>query len=352
MRRHLFTPLLLAVAAGTVIGGAHGDTLALRGGDVLSGRLLSICDGTIVFQTSLSGQMMAPVDEVVALTTDEYVNVSVDGAPPSPARFAQQKDAFRLAYRDGSAATIAGLGTVTAANPLPEETTTVDWEAGVLWRSGHEDYTDVFGRLGLLRETDSFGIRSQWLIERADPETFPRRLLSYTEWRLGLRDKLAPMLSLELERDAEAGLALRGDLNFGAGKRLFDSASQSLDAAFGIGGTIARYDADIAGPEDGSSVFHRRLSEEKEIERIQLRLRLRYLHALLGNGSIEEELVLYPSLSDPGELRARSESAMLFPLTSRLHVKLDLLIDFDSAPEFDRLDEWRTSVGASLLWRF
>ena len=169
---------------------------------------------------------------------------------------------------------------------------------------------------------------------------------------MGLRDKLSPMFALEFERDTEAGLALRGGLSLNVEKRLLDSDVQSLDAAIGLGASVARYDADLAYSANGLLETRLRYPDEKATERLQLRLRARYAHAILRNGSFEEAITLYPNLTDAGEFRARSESSVLFPITPRLHVKLDLLVDFDSDPEFERLDEWRTSVGASLLWRF
>jgi hypothetical protein len=57
-------------------------------------------------------------------------------------------------------------------------------------------------------------------------------------------------------------------------------------------------------------------------------LTLRYARALFKGGRISENLLVYPSITELGNLRARSESVVSFPFTSRLRLKLDLLLDF------------------------
>jgi hypothetical protein len=359
MRKYL---CIWAVIAGTAVfasGTACADTVALHGGDVLSGELLSICNGTVTFLTSLSGQMVAPVEEVRSLTTDSYVNVSLSGAPPTPARFVAAAGTFRLVYQDGTSTELPDLTAVTSALPLGEHDAEISWETGLHWRSGNDDYADLYARLGLMRDTKSFGVRSSWLLERADATDFPRWFRSDTEWRLGPADRFSPFAAIEIERDTDAALALRGSLTLGMGKRLFETASQQLDAGLGLGATSARYDADLLqGAPDrigGAEALRApgwRIDDHESAQYLHLRLRLRYAHTLFQNGAFEGDLTLFPNLSDLGEVRARSESAVLFPVTSRLRVKFDLLVDFESDPEFSGLDEWRTSVGASLLWNF
>ena len=60
---------------------ASADVLVLDSGESLSGSLIRIKEGTLTFKTSLSGQMMVPVDTVKSLVTDKnYVVTRGDGA--------------------------------------------------------------------------------------------------------------------------------------------------------------------------------------------------------------------------------------------------------------------------------
>ena len=79
---------------------------------------------------------------------------------------------------------------------------------------------------------------------------------------------------------------------------------------------------------------------------------MRYGRPILRNGRLAQDVLVLPSLTDFGDLRATSESALLVPLTSSLKLKLNLRVDFDDEPEFRGIDEWQTSVGASIRWDF
>ena len=63
---------------------------------------------------------------------------------------------------------------------------------------------------------------------------------------------------------------------------------------------------------------------------------------------IRENLYLYPSITDLGEFRAESNTALLFPVSTKLQLRLDLLVEYDNSLPFNRLDHWQTAVGAGL----
>jgi len=147
---------------------------------------------------------------------------------------------------------------------------------------------------------------------------------------------------------------LRGNLSLGVGKDLFAGTTHQLEADVGVGGTAEYFDTELLEKSQTNGLgkpFRRRDSTRDEQE-LHLRLRLRYARTLFKNGAFEKDLKLYPSLTGLGELRARSESSLLFPFTQRFKLKLDLLVDYESSSEFHGLDHWRTSVGASFLWDF
>jgi hypothetical protein len=222
-------------------------------------------------------------------------------------------------------------------------------ETGVQWRSGNRDYADLFARLNLWRITEPYSYLSTFMLERADTDEFPRWLRAETLWELDPAGAVHPMAALEVERDTDAALALRGSLSLGVAKTLFESDADRLSANAGIGGTVERYDA---GLFDNASVLSPERGEESARTDLHARLQLRYAHALFGNGEFSSALGLYPTLSGFDDFRARSESALLFPFTPRLKMKFNVLVDYESAPELSGFDHWRTSVGASLLWDF
>jgi len=67
---------------------------------------------------------------------------------------------------------------------------------------------------------------------------------------------------------------------------------------------------------------------------------------------LSQTFSLYPSMTDLGELRARSESSLLMPVTAHLDFRLHLFVDYEDEPEFESMEKWRTSIGAGFQWDF
>ena len=325
----------------------------------MSGRLLRIANGTLTFRTTLSGQMMVATEAVESIATEEYMQVALVDGTSAPARFVVSDGALQLRRLDGSLTGPIEVTSVAGAAPLPEQPAQggeaaddgleAAWDTGVHWRSGNSDYADLFARLSLTHRADEHAFRSRFFLDRADADRFPRWFRADTEWSLAPDDPLYPVAALEVERDTEAAMSLRGSLSLGIGKSLFASATDQLEGDLGVGGTTEYFDAAL--PEKRLSRALWRGRDTREDQALHARLRLRYARALFQNGTFEEDFRFYPSLTEFGELRARSESSLLFPFTPWLKLKLDLLVDYESEPEFE-LDHWRTSVGASLRWDF
>ncbi len=362
--------ILTAIAMVTVGTFAYGDTLVLRSGDVLSGKFVNIKDGILVFRTTLSGQMMVPMEQVGSIATGKTVSLSLVDGETRKGRFVVRDGQTRLVHRSGVVPRPLDLATVTDAYPLDEEeldTTSptpriegkgkdlsASWETGAYWHSGNADYSDLFARLTLHRASEYDTFLATVLVERADTGQFPRWLWFDTEWmRKG--ETLQPYAALEIERDTDAALDLRGSLTAGVGKPVYESpdGKRRLFATGGLGVSFEHYDRQ-ALPGTRIVGFVEPLPGRAGHEKHELhgRLQLRYAQHLLKKSTFSEDIRFYPSLSNPGDLRARSESTLLLPMAAQLKLKLNLLVDYDSEPPYDRLDNWRTSVGASILWDF
>jgi len=73
---------------------------------------------------------------------------------------------------------------------------------------------------------------------------------------------------------------------------------------------------------------------------------------LFKESLLSHNLILRPSLTNGGDIRAEFESALTISVSRRLLLRLDLTVDYEHGLVFKELDDWRTSVGASLGVRF
>jgi hypothetical protein len=338
--------------------GASADLLVLSDGESLSGQTVRIDEGVLVFRTSLAGQMMVPVDTLRTLTTDANLMLTMRDDQVLYGRLAVKEDQPCLRPIDGGEARPIDLANVVEALPIPSPPSAAlespdslaAWKAsletGVQQRTGNQTYADAFGRVRLSRESEKSSFRSDLLLERADADDFPRLFRGESELlRRGDRPS-QPFAAFQAERDTSAALALRTGLSLGLSHALASGGGQSLEALTGVNVAYEEWDAaDLRESQNGFFLGEDRSSSGSELN---LHLSLRYARAFLQNSTLTSGLTLFPALSDLGDLRARTETAFSLPLTQRLQLRLNLLVDFDNDPQFRAMKKWGASVGAGI----
>jgi len=333
--KRLGTVVVVAlVLAMSRLGAA--DTLELAKGDNLSGKLTRFADGVVHFRTKMAGNVIIPIDEVARLATDAPVVVKKkDGATIEGVVTIARKQV--LVKTPGEKPESISLDQVDRIQPADKDAAPaksplhLSAETGLLWRSGNEDYVDVFGRLRLSTTLDPYLFDADLFVERADTDEFPRWLTASTRLRFHPDRLWQPALGLDFERDTDKALLSRAGLNFGL-VRAFPGLG--LEAEAGLQAETARW------------------RHQPSDEDLNLRLALRYTRQIFENGAFTNSISFTPNLTNPERLRARSESSLAFPFAQRITLKLNLLIDYEDYPQLQDLPKWRTTVGASFLWDF
>ncbi len=344
---------------------AQGDTLVTRNGESFTGRLERIENGAVSFRASLAGMMLLPIDEVRSLTTERAALVRLTDDSELRGVPGIADGSLTVKRSDDSE---ASFGFAQIAEVLPEKKIAAESlslsdkgplsasaETGVLWHSGEEDYADLFTRLFLQRLGDASDFTGEFFVERADTSDFPRWLRGNLRWDLDSSRNTYPFIAIEAERDTDKALAARGDLVFGLATDTIDNPSANLVAEVGIDAETSVFDSDFPeGRETPSErlLWHSEGRRKVDRQQLNLRLGLRYRRALFNSGELTSGLYVHPSLTHWGRLRARSESALTLPFSPRLALRLNLMLDYEDDLEFGELGQWRTSVGASVLWGF
>lgn len=348
------------VVAALVCSVSEADRLVLKKGDTLTGSMVVISDSTLNFRSSIGGRIMAPLDEISRLTTDSDVIINLNDGTSLSGRLEVDDGKLTFTSDDGASreldpASVADI----KPEPIPGEGLQMklqaNLEAGMLWRSGTEDHVDLFAKLTLARNMKTRAFESEWYLQRADSEDFPRWFKGDLFWRAGDLEGAFPFLTAAVERDADNALAFRGDLGAGLGIPLVEERDRRLELQAGLNAETSHYDAT---PLTEEGILHmptpdwQKNALKYDEQFLSVRLGLRYSRLIFGKGQFDERLVLYPSLTEWGRIRASSESSLSFPFSSRLRLNFNLLLDYENENELDDLDPWRTSFGASLLWGY
>lgn len=367
MRSYIIAASVLLAAASPALG----DVLSLTRGEVLNGMLLDLSDGVVVFDTRLAGQVVVPVSQVRSITTNQPFVVQLNDGKRIEGRLAGSGGETRIVPSSGGEGEVVQWATVESITPvraslrqdtdLPDagpSSLDISWEGGYFYRWGHREYDAAFTRLTLRNRAEAFDFRSDSFLEISSEDAFPRLFRSASEWRFPSTRALQPELGFEIERDLDEALKFRGGLHVGLTRVFMDEPDRLFEATGGLNIEFEHYDAELFWRETGSGLRNRFAElyyggDRRHIENqdINMRLRMR-LRRAFDRAVLTQAISLYPSLTEFGELRGRSESAFQMPLSSQLHFRLHLLVDYENEPEFKRMDNWRTSIGAGFEWDF
>jgi hypothetical protein len=370
MKSILKRTLLCLLVAGIP---AAADTILLQDGDQLSGLLVEVSDEVAVFRTELAGQIMVPLTRVVSITTARDVQIVFKDGGSATGRLVTSGGEMRFVPAKGGdpySITTRMLASVAPmppedlhqGDPVPTADLTSSLASGVQYTSGNDDRVSLYSRLRLGADRNAYSWRSDAYI--ASGEGFDGigelRVSAATRWFPDAT--IQPAAELAFERSDDQLLELRATLTVGAYHAFTSGPRHELTGLLGISVETERWDGGDLDSLDGfprsgwgaadAAFYYHTLDRHYEDTNLRLKLDLRHVLHAFDRLAWEEQITLSHSLTGGGDWRAAYESSVLFPLTDRLRLNLNLRVDYDSDPAFRYLDEWRTTVGAGIEWSF
>lgn len=352
--------LWLSLLLGCAFAGA--DVVVLQDQDAFSGRLLRVEDGILVFRTAHTGQLMAPMDTVRSLKTDRNLMITLEDKRVLYGRL-EAEDAQHLLPLDGSDPIPLDLAEVVDAMVIPADSRAEEAEpdlrawrsvlgTGLQFRDGAGDSLEPFVHLEAIRKRDRDRLHAALRLERSDPEDFPTWLRGSLQWEgMNHAENSHPYAAWGMERDAEHALDLRTGLSLGLAFPFELAEKESIETLLGLNLDYEAWDAAALRDRQGNRVFLEDLRQRGL--HLNVQLGLRYSRALWGaRANVKESLMIYPSISDWGDMRLRSETILRMEVTPRLQLRFDLMVDFDNRPEYNGYADWITTIGASFEYRF
>ncbi len=337
---------------GLILAGvsASADVLVLDSGESLSGSLIGIKEGTLTYKTSLSGQMMVPMDTVKSLVTDKNFVITLGDGSARYGRFSNKDSASVILPLNGTDAEAVDLRGLKEALLIPSspsapslmggpaaEGTAASGDLGVRFHSGGKDgFAPVLrGELGGRDDTKAWSVG---ITGSANDNNGGLDYLNAEGRVKGVGGGLNPYLWAALDRDTNQALALRSHLALGMYKAFMPTTNNALDAYLGL---------DVAREQWNPNDVNLPGGTEQRSD-VALHLGLRYYNLLSRHLTLIGALDLFPALPELGGLRATTETSLLFPLNDRLRLRLDFRVGYDSDPLVGGVSKWSASVGAGV----
>ncbi len=343
---------LLVVCALCSSGAARADLLVTASGESLSGVLTRVKDGILVFRTSLEGQMMLPMFEVKSLATDQAWVVTESGGAVHIGRFVPE--GIEESSTEGAESKIVtvSLSAVDSARPALQqsagkEPTDTGWSgevgAGVRAFEGTRDGVEPQLRLGLRNRSERINTSLQLNFDAAGEDSLPAYFKGSFDIAEATGESWAPFVQALLERNTNEALQVRTGLTVGVRYRFDTPGAGGLEGLAGIGASYGEWSREYLD----EAPFLRSADGESRSE-LNMTLGLRYSRSIWGGAEWSSSIYLTPSLTDADDFRAGASSSVVYPVTSRLHLRLEMLMNYDHQPALSSLDGVDTSVGASI----
>jgi putative salt-induced outer membrane protein YdiY len=229
--------LFVVVSVFLAYGLAEADEVWLKNGDHLSGKVVSLESGTLLFNTSYAGDLSIKWAEVVNLKTDAPIKV-VLGDETAAQGLVTPGDPGRVKVKTEEIAeplTVA-LANVTTINPKPPMTTKARVNVGASFTSGNTDTQQIYADGEFMARTDQNRYTIGGLYKRSENNNVKTddKKLGYMKYDHFLTKKWYAYANATAEQDDFKDLDLRYTMGIGSGYQFIESERTNLSFELGV----------------------------------------------------------------------------------------------------------------------
>jgi len=328
MRRFGRIMVIAAAALCWMAGTALADEVHLKNGDRLSGELLRMEGGKLIFKTSYAGEVTINWEEVASLSTEKPLKViltdqtAVEGATVATAAGKMKLDTGKLEQPASFA-----LADVQAINPQPKPAVKIKtWvNAGFSSEKGNTDSEDfsLTGQFEARMEKSRFTAYGEYFHEKDDGITNINNWDILGGYDYFISEKWYAYGKAKFEQDEFADLDLRSQLSAGIGYQIFESETLNLNVAAGPGYVDENF---IVAPDESFSAAMGFINYDQYFFDKLFQLFHR------SNG--------YWSFEDSSDWRIYTRQGIRIPIRGGLNATLQYNYDYDNEPSEATRYKW------------
>jgi len=299
-------------------GQAAADEVWLKNGDRLTGKVVSLDGGTLVFKTSYAGDLSIQWGEVVNLKTDEPIKVVLDDETTAEGSISPG-DSGKVKVKPEQVAepVTVDLANVKTINPKPPLRTNLRANVGFSMTDGNTDTQDIYADAEFMARNLQNRYTIGGLYKRSEDEDVKTedKAFGYMKYDHFFTKKWYGYANATAEQDEFQDLDLRSTLGVGAGYQFFESERTNLS----LEGGISYVDENFEVAEDNSFAAGR--------------WGLRFDHYLLPK-SLQYFLhhTGLQGLEDSDDLILLTQTGFRVPFYKNLNVTAQVNWDYDKSP--------------------
>ncbi|HOF41294.1 MAG TPA: DUF481 domain-containing protein [Candidatus Hydrogenedentes bacterium] len=388
---------------------AEADVLYLYNGDRISGTLAGLGEGTLRFRGAYTAEFSVPWSDVLALTTEEEVDVVLRESGAVSGRLILLDDEQGLAF-DGEArqitlgdiVTIAvpGLEMVAEASPdAPAEASEAaappKWSgtvsAGATWHKGATDAFDAVTGVAVTRQwpKDTLTMKAEAAYGEVESQKNTERMLGELKWQHYWTERFYFYWLGGAEHDAGRQLDLRLRTNVGLGREFIRTERRKLSLEAGAGyrreywleysliqervareasrrarqARLNQYLGELGGLSGlqlvEASLRYLRDAKDLEFENetssedsISAHVSSHYEQQVFARSLFTSDVTFEPDVDDWSNYRILSDLSFLTPLSEKMSLKMRLNSEYDSYTGGVDAESWDHKFMTGLEYKF
>ena len=323
----------------------QADTISFANGDKLQGKIISMQNGVIQFESANLGKLEIALDKVASFATEQAAELHFeDGTVLNRKVMLSEQGEVALDKGEIVSANSVALAKIKEINPPQAEP--VSWEGrfsgGIVIDRGNSESQDVQMQVNATRETEEDRIildaehieKRETNPDTGEESTSKRRYALGAHYDYFVSPKYYVYGDVNAEKETTANLDLRLTIGGGGGYRWIKTKTTKFDV------------------ESGLSWVNESFSDQSEdTDYISARFAWRFTHDFTPSVHFFHSAEWFPSLEDSEDQLIKTETGVRSKINSHLFMEAKILFDWDQTPA-DGAEKEDSSYILGIGWDF
>ena len=318
--------MLLLMTLVLSVQTSYGDEIHLKNGDRLTGKIVNLVDGKLIFNSDIAGEVTVELSNIQTLSSEEPITVYLkDGTAFNQKVLSSEVGRFSIRGSESIKAQEFAVGDIISINPpvkpIPKWTGSVS--AAITSTHGNTKTESITGSANLKKRTekDRTTLNADYARGKQDDRATGKEETIEDWWRARAKydyffsKKTYGYLDGRYEKDAVAELDRRVTVGVGGGYQWIESADMNFSTELGLASLYEKYD----NQTDSNSEISAQLGYHFDKK---LRKNLSFIH----------ELTYYPALDKFSDYYLTTTAELRSNFTKTLFMNVKAILDYDATP--------------------
>jgi len=322
--------LIVLLTVVLLVGSSYGDELVLKNGDRLTGKIVNLVDGKMLFKSDVAGEVTVQLANIQTLSSDEPITVNLkDKTGLNQKVVGVGAGRFGVAGSDSLDAQEFAVADIVSINPpiKPVPKWTGDVSLGITSTHGNTKTEMISANANATKRTEKDRTTASADYakgEQEDPDTGETVTIE-DWWRAKAKydyffsKKGYGYLDGRYEKDAVAELDRRTIVGVGAGYQWVESDDMNFSTEFGL-----------------ASLYEKFKNQTDSNSEISFQLGYNFDKKLRENIKFTHDLTYYPAINKFSDYYLTTTAGIRADFTEKIFLTFKAIFNYDATPAIGR----------------